>query len=235
MDHNVKPETAIRYPYLESVAATLDNEINRWGETLKEVLPYGFQSIIEIEDLDTEKIDLRHSVLHPGPQSGKISGSFAQVKMDTLRKFPELAMTGALTINELVMLINRLRANFDASKIACLEDVSQLTRAQQEELRDKLNITAYLGGIRIPFERRFFSSVKGTMTTEKKEARFAFSALTGEGDLTMCFCFFQDLQHALQNAEPNVTYHFNLSKLKANRTANFLIAMGGICEVIGKK
>lgn len=230
MNYNIKPVTIINQPYLETVDAAIHGEINHWYECLKEVVPRGFQATVEIKDLDSGAIDYSTGILQAVPScSGKISGSFAQVKLDTLHRFPSLAMTGTWTIDELIAVIRDIKPDYDTLAFSNLENACQLTRAQHEKLRREIGITAYLGGIRAPFTRTVSILGEGRKT-ESKEACITFSALTGEEDLYMCCYILRELQTALVAATPNATYVFDLSQLKANPIANFNLMMNGVLE-----
>ncbi len=235
MNYNVSTETIIRYAYLESVDALVINDANQWYHHLKAILPNGCQAVVEIEDLDNGQIDYHNGmILTPPTRSGHISGGFAQAKMDTLKKFPKIAMTGTWNMDELIEAIHSVRSGYDASVFSRLEKTCQLTRELQEELRREIGITTYLGGIRVPFTRLISSAEYGGRKTENKEARISFSALSEDDDLNMCFHIFRGLQQALQVAEPNVIYHFDLSALKQYPTAHFKIIMKGIVENVDK-
>lgn len=211
MNYNVDNMTVINQSYLETVDATICSEINNWYRCLKKVVPKGFQATVEIKDSETGNIDYSTGILQKPPgRSNVAGGSFAQVKLDTLHKFPSLAMTGAGTIDELIHMIRTIRPDYDVSTFASLENVCQLTRAQHEELRREIGITAYLGGIRVPFIRIVSTYGKGR-SEEFKEVCITFSALTGEGDLNMCCYVLSVLQRALAASVSNAFYIFGLS------------------------
>lgn len=226
-NYNVVPITEIRYPFLEPVNAAVSTEVHRLGILLKDVLPDGYQARIELENLDTGNIGYRKGI-----RIGT-SGSFAEVKMSTLKKFPDIPMTGACSISELIAMIQSIRHDYDVSGFSNLENPCQLTRAQQEELRRELDITAYLGGIRFPFTR-IISIANCGEQIEHWEGRVAFSALSGEGDLAMCSIITREMQDALQKAESGVYYDFDLSQLEANRTSHFLLKMFGVRAIPSK-
>lgn len=250
MSYNVTKKTVINHPAFTSVNAILTSEVQRLRQIFDEVMPKGFQSMIEVENLDTGKIEYAKGIVYG------TSGTFAAVKMDTLRKFRYLALTGACTIPELIEMIYRQRSHYDVSTFSSLENVCQLTRAQHEELRREIGITAYLGGIRIPFIRftSFFEEKEDDEKNEEEnaeenikenneaeseaetrgEVRIAFSALSGEGDLSMCIILFNILQDAMQKAEPNTTYSFDFSALKQNSIAHYLLKVHGSQEVAEK-
>lgn len=219
-NYNVTPITEIRHPYLESVDAIISTEFRRHEWYLRDVLANGYQSCIEIENLETKSIDYRKGICVG------TSGSFAKVKMNTLKRFPEIPMTGICTITELINMIKRIRPDYDVSGFSSLEDPCQLTRRQQEELRRELDITAYLGGIRVPFIR-YTSSAELGEQKEHYEGRITFSALSGEGDLTMCCIIMREMQEALQKSESGVSYNFDLSQLEASQTMHFILKMFG--------
>lgn len=232
MNYNVKPVTVINQPYLETVDAAINNEISYWYRCLKEVVPKGFQATVEIKDLESNDIDYSIGILQKVPgRSNIVSGSFAQVKLDTLYKFPSLAMTGVWTIEELITAIRTIRPDYDVSTFSNLENVCQLTRTQHEELRREIGITAYLGGIRVPFTRTVSIFGEGRKD-ESKEAYITFSALTGEGDLHMCCYILHALQNALSDSAQNTAYYFDLSRLKNNSVARFALAMNGVSETL---
>lgn len=226
-NYSVTPITEIKDTYLEPVDTAISNRIRRLREYLKTVLQHGFQSCIEIENLDTHDIVYKKGILIG------TSGSFAQVKMDTLKKFSEIPMTGICSISELIKMIHDVRPGYDVSTFSNLENVCQLTRLQQEELRRELGITAYLGGIRFPFTR-YISTTDIGEDQESYEGRITFSALTGEGDLAMCCVIMQEMQEALQKSESQVCYSFDLSQLEQQPVANFTMKMYGIESVLNK-
>lgn len=231
MSYNVNPATIINQSYLEAVDAAIHNEINHWHRCLKEIVPKGFQATIEVKDRKSNSIDYSTGILQKLPScSGIVSGSFAQVKLDTLHKFPQLAMTGTCTISDLIDMVHYVDPNYDVSTFSSLENVCQLTRAQHEKLRD-LGIAAYLGGIRIPFTRTVSVLGEGRKA-ESKEACITFSALTGEGDLYMCCYILRELQSALVASDTKATYIFDLSGLKGNPIAHFALTMNGVSETI---
>ncbi len=138
-------------------------------------------------------------------------------------------MTGVWTTDELISTIRAIRPSYDIATFSNLENVCQLTRAQHEELRREIGITAYLGGIRVPFTRTVSILSEGNKT-EPKEVCITFSALTDEEDLYMCCYILRELQTALVTATPNAAYVFDLSQLKHNSIANFNLTMNGVSE-----
>lgn len=108
-NYNVTPVTIINRPLFESVDAAISTELRRYGQYLKDVLSNGYQSCIEIENRDTGSIDYRKGICVGA------SGSFAQVKMDTLKRFPEIPMTGICSIPELIGMIQSVRPEYDVS------------------------------------------------------------------------------------------------------------------------
>lgn len=90
-----------------------------------------------------------------------------------------------------------------------------------------------MGGIRFPFTR-YTSSTKCGEQEESYEGRITFSALTGEGDLAMCCIIMREIQEALQKAESNVTYSFDLSQLEQIQISHFFIKMFGVDKIPNK-
>lgn len=227
MSYDVTKKTVINHPAFTSVNAILTSEVQRLQQIFHEAMPNGFQSEIEVENLDTGKIEYAKGIVYG------TSGSFAAVKMDTLRKFPQLALTGTCSISELIDMIHAARSHYDTTVFSSLENTCQLTRAQHEELRREIGITAYLGGIRIPFTR-LASFLEEDEEKTHGEIRITFSALSGEGDLSMCIILFNILQDAMQKAEPNTTYSFDFSALKRSSIAHYLLKVHGSQEVAEK-
>lgn len=227
MNYNVNPETTIRHPYLASVDAIMQNEILRFYDFYRACLPQGFQTMIEIINLTEGYTDYRKGIIR------SVSGSFARVKMETLRLFPNLPMTGNCTVIELIDMIRAIHPEYDVTEFSKLEDICQLTRAQHEKLRAEVGITAYLGGIRVPFTK-YTSSAQLGQRTQNGEICITFSALSGESDLKACFTFFDFLQNALQKSETDTCYIFDLSELEKHQTARFIMKSYGIRPVVEK-
>lgn len=180
MSYDVIKHTTINHPAFTSVNASLTSEIQRLYQIFREPMPNGFQSAIEVENLNTGEIEYSKGI--PGK-----SGTFAAVKMETLRKFRHLALTGACTIPELIEMIYSQRPNYDVSTFSSLENVCQLTRAQHAELRREIGITAYLGGIRIPFTR--ITSLLRSNEEETPAKSASASALSVAKEISVCVSF----------------------------------------------
>ncbi len=220
---SVTPVADFTEPAYAIIDGILNTEIAQWHQFLKESLPNGFQAMVKVK---TNEHGTEYS---KGIKTGK-SGNFAKVKMETLERFTFLALTGSHDINTLVHMIHASDPNYDTTGFSNLENLCQLTKKQHEELRS-LGLTAYLGGIRVPFTR--YSSIPGCgVNTEPGEILISFSALTGEQDLMMCFVILAELQKAFQKATPNRVYILDLSELEKSPIARFNMRMRMIESVV---
>lgn len=220
-----------------AVKARVTRRLARIEKDFAENLKDGFQAAIEIDDLRiTERNDITD---FPDPQhpwknptvfnlraSNGTSGSFCEVKMQTLKTWSVKAATGQITMDELK---NYLKAHPDYSEhhpmmkeIMKFEDVSQLLRRHHECLRDEFEVTVFAGGIRVPVTG--FNGFRG-------EIRISFSALTAEEDVAMCVMILRALQEALREATADDWFEYDLSALKAIPMVNFHLTMWDIHEV----
>lgn len=224
---------------LETLKASLSNRAAcLHAELLEDLTPGGFQSVIEIDDEQikeannaTDFHDPAHPFKDPTIFSMKLSagtkGSFAEVKMNTLKNWITGPITGMLTLDELLKLLEA-SPDYNASdpmlhEIVQLEDISQLLRRHHEWLRDTFGITTFPGGIRIPFS---------TMSGFRGEIRITFSALTGEQDLCVCLLILKQLQLILRDAMHNDWIEYDLDQIKACKLASLSLRLCKISQLM---
>lgn len=122
-------------------------------------------------------------------QAGK-SGSFAKVKVETLRRNSKMPATGAwVSMQEVREAVSQTGAKEGLGEFWKhadewqLEEASQLTKLQQALLRDCCGLTAFPGGIRVPIT---------VLGKPFGEFRISFSGLTSEQDVLMaCYIAYQ--------------------------------------------
>lgn len=120
------------------------------------LLPNGWRAIVRI-DLPVAHNNWEMDNLILDVQADEGGGSFAKVKMDTLEQYPKMIATGLLEFKDLSDLVlaavqsNRI-AREDmgiAADLIRYTDGTALSRMQHEWLRDKLDITNFMGGVRL--------------------------------------------------------------------------------------
>ena len=165
------------------------------------ILSKGFQCWVDIENFSKGTLNyfLRYS-------EGK-GGSFAEAKMKTLKAFPARAITGNVNFKEFMAMIHAIRPDYQLSD-NCLfnfESTSELPKSVHADIRDKVGITAFLGGLRVPFI---------TSKEEEGEVRITFSGASPEQDLLLATMIFEGVQVALDQSDESCWYKFDLSELK---------------------
>lgn len=119
------------------------------------------------------------------------SGRFAEVKMHTLQRVPDLEATGSWGYQEFLEKIQQygaLKGRLQAvehltvgKNYHCIEE---LQKESHEYVRDMADITAFKGGLRFPF-----SSQTAYKILADGEVRISFSALSQEQDEVMTLLF----------------------------------------------
>ena len=219
-----------------AIKAKVTRRLARLEDDFSANLANGFQSMIEIDDLHITEANNStdfHDPKHPWKSptvftlraSSGTSGSFAEVKMKTLRAWGGAA-TGQITMDELKDYL-KSHPNYSehyplVKEIMAFEDVSQLLRRHHECLRDEFDITVFAGGIKVPVTG--FNGFRG-------EVRISFSALTAEEDVAVCVLILRTLQEALKEATTDDWFEYDLSALRAIPMVNFHLTMWDIHEV----
>lgn len=205
--YSVTPKAEFTDGNFATIDSYIDIEIANIRRVFSHCLTKGFQATIQIE---TDEKGLEYD---KGIKFGT-KGSFAQCKLNTLRRFPQLNATGDHSIEELIRMIREVSSTYDVSELAKLSSTQEITRAQQEKLRE-IGLTAYLGGIRVPFVRFRYNE-----HPTAGRALITFSALTPEQDLCMCLIILEGVKRALMSGESGV-YYFETLALEQLPTVGF--------------
>ncbi len=168
------------------------NALERSIEAYHYLLPRGWRLIIEHESGDERLVlDL---------QSDKGGGSFAKVKMRTLKEMtPKKYATGG---DDLEYILQTIRSRLPLAEecemyqeICALAEAGNLTRKQHEWLRDIVGYTNFCGAVRIPYERNFEIIKKATSEEDYTgELRIAFSGASEEQDVMFTLRILREVQ-----------------------------------------
>ena len=150
-------------------------------------------------------------------QGNKGGGTYAEAKMETLKKFPNYDATGDIPLREILghFLRNAKLVPSDgvADALRCYPDDSDmLSESQWEDLRSNGYAPCH-GGIRIPYEDMIADGTE--ITTETGEIRFAFSGASEEQDVFFALSVFKALNKAFLTLYPNTQGWLDLRKLRA--------------------
>lgn len=188
------------------ILAAIMNRMEVTTHDYEYLLPRGWRLIAELDYFDqkTAKLDI---------QADKGGGSFAEVKMKTLKdsssKRPATGTDDISFIEELIVM-EGLRETEVGAEICELMDAKHLTRLHHEWLRDKLGYTNFYGAIRIPFRA---ITIYPNMV-DKNEIRFAFSGGTEEQDIMFAVWALSEFQRKVVESFREFHFTFDLDALK---------------------
>ncbi len=168
----------------------------------------GWRAIVELELNEEEQasIDL---------QSNRGGGSFANVKMQTLKDDEKRVATGTDNLNFIQLKVRASKATVAsqemAKEICGLDAKSQLTKIHQTWMRDELGYTNFYGGVKVPFD--ILSARLGMPhDPDRGELRVAFSGASEEQDTMFTMEIIKDLQISLERYFEKEQFWFNLRK-----------------------
>lgn len=155
------------------------------------LLPRGWKLLVEDESAG-EKLTLEL-------QSDSGGGSFADVKMQTLKSTPTKCFTGGDSVEHIV---RTAMANLPLpggclmlDEISSLTRSSDLTRAQHEWLRDRIGYTNFYGAVRVPYEKNFAAATDNRKVTDYNgQLRIAFSGASEEQDVMFALRVLREIQ-----------------------------------------
>lgn len=182
----------------------------------RDVLPNGWRCCVEFQDNDETDPNYQLDI-----ESNAGGGSFAPVKMQMLKLFPDLSATGTASLKMITDKVTAAECSGELfSRLVAMHDVSELTEDDWAELKP-LGITHWYGGIRIPYDILYTERANTDEHVEGKtedqqihnvlgEIRITFSGAKEWQDTFFCFRLFQKLQIILNEAWADDQIWYNL-------------------------
>lgn len=214
-------------PSQSPVVANVMDRAGNLTEKLNVALPHGWKLRLEttslgvVDDPDPEE---EFNFLVKSDNEG---GSFAEVKLETLRAFPSLCATGFTPDEILERMVERLvqedyQSLYDA--ISPYRNCPALPKTVEKFLRSHYHITGYAGGIRIPL--RIHKPQHGIV--KNSDLLASFSGGSGEQDLFLATSCARAFIDSYRHHFPAYCVELDLKQLEQHPLASFYIKLCGI-------
>lgn len=202
----------------------------------RDVLPKGWRCLIEFQDNDEKVPNYQLDI-----ESNEGGGSFAPVKMQMLKLFPDLSATGTASLKMIADKVTAAECPGELfSRLVVMHDVSELTEDDWAELKP-LGMTHWYGGIRVPYDILYTKPAEDVENTECEtkdqevqrvlgEIRITFSGAREWQDTFFCFRLFQKIQVILNEMWSDDQIWYNLRNLKKDSALKFWVEALGVQE-----